>query len=312
MQLIDDLLNDEQFSDEEEQTLPANNTSNPDQATNTSGPAEAARLERRAVMEALLDEHNIQGSARQLGHRFANLDPSCQVMYLFTFTLSQQSQTDNLAASDFLRSDIYKTHVVGRIKVALLLPWATNYVTLLNEALINDILRSPEAWRVPETVISQTEQWQYFTGEFKVSTTQARSQNKITLYRMREKAADINETTRALAPRGMVIGEGHRARVAWIVLASVEFDELVEARTQQRGKFWEWIGSELVALKKRIQNDPRYTTDQERRAAISRVFTRALARHRERYPPLTPVEPPQARPGWQETIEVALNNGGGI
>ncbi|KAG9087699.1 hypothetical protein FRC06_002418 [Ceratobasidium sp. 370] len=326
----DDLLNDDLFNDEG--APPVTDAPHPapdsNQVPNTTAQGELnangrrnhsdsesdteenARLERRAFMETLMDEHNIQGSTRQLGHYFADLDPSRQLMYMFSFSLAQQSRTDNLAASDFLRSEIYKTHVVGRIKVAMLLPWTSNYVTLLNHTLIADILRSPNAWRVPEAVISQTEQWQHFTGEFKVSATQVRSQNKITLYRMRDKGADINESARAVAPRGMVIKESHRARLAWIMLASVEFDELVEACKQQRGKFWEWIGSELVALKKRIQHDPRYPTDQERRTAISRVFTRALAKHREQFPPLAPIEPPQPRPGWQETLEAAMDMGG--
>ncbi|KAG8726000.1 hypothetical protein FRC10_007569, partial [Ceratobasidium sp. 414] len=266
MRLVDQLLDDDNFDDEEAPL--ANN--DPNQAPNTSAQGElntngrrnrsdsgsdteeAARLERRAFMEATMDEHNVRGPARQHGHRIAD------------------------------------THVMNRIKVAMLLPWASNYVTLFSEALIvcplvaiqvtlaeityiqNDILRSPDAWRVPEPVISQVDQWQYFTGEFKVHTTQVRSQNKITLYRMRKKGADINESIRAVAPQGMVVKEAHRARLAWIMLASIEFDELVEDRKQPRGKFWEWIGSELVTLKKRIQNDPRHTTDQERRVAISR------------------------------------------
>ncbi|KAG8701330.1 hypothetical protein FRC08_004138 [Ceratobasidium sp. 394] len=329
MQLIDDLLDDDQFEEDEQQTPPANNTV-PGQVPDTSAQDElnvngrrncsnsqseadeAARLERRTVMEAFMDEQNVQGPARQLGHRFADIDPSHQVMFVFSFILSQRSETDNLAASDFLRDDVYKTHVIGRIKVALLLPWLCNYVTLFTETLINDMLRSPEAWRIPDPVINQTEQWQTFTAEVKVCTTQIRSQNKAMLYRLRDKSADINETIRALAPPGMVIKDTHRARLAWIVLASFEFDELVEARKQSRGKFWEWIGSKLVALKKRIQHDSRYSTDLERRAAISRVFTRALGKHRERFPPLAPVDPPQPRPGWQETLEVALNMGGAI
>ncbi|KAG8719359.1 hypothetical protein FRC08_003025 [Ceratobasidium sp. 394] len=94
MQLIDQLLNDDEFSDQEEQTPPANNASNSNQATGASALSgelnvngrrnrsdseseaeEAARLERRTVMEAFMDEYNIHGSSRQLGHRFADVSP---------------------------------------------------------------------------------------------------------------------------------------------------------------------------------------------------------------------------------------------
>ncbi|KAG9084371.1 hypothetical protein FRC06_004104, partial [Ceratobasidium sp. 370] len=132
------------------------------------------------------------------------------------------------------------------------------------------------------------------------------------LYRLHAQNADINKIIRAVMPCGMAIAECHCAHLAWIMLASVEFDELVEQCEISRTKFWEWIGSPVVALKKKIHDDPRYTTDQERHSVISRVFTRALARHRELFPPIAPVEPPQARPAWQETLEEALSMGASI
>ncbi|KAG8695585.1 hypothetical protein FRC08_007682 [Ceratobasidium sp. 394] len=331
MQFLEQMLDDDIFNSEPDQTpagqgegsstgpSPDDNVSSDLNANGRRGRSdsepnveEAARLARRAFMDTFMDEHNIRGPAREQGQRFADLDPSSQSMYIFSFVLAQRHQVDNQAASDFLRSDIYETHVVGRIRVAMLLPWVCDYVKLFTETLVNNILQNPEAWRIPEPIITQTEQRQHFIGEVKIKTTQVRSQNKISLYRMRGRGVDINEMTRTLAPRGMVITEVHCARLAWIMLASVEFDELVEQKEQARTKFWEWIGGQVLELKKRIQNDARLTTDAERRATLARVFNRALAKHRDQFPPQAPVEPPQVRPGWQETLEVSLNMGAAI
>ncbi|KAG9097102.1 hypothetical protein FRC06_007957 [Ceratobasidium sp. 370] len=275
-------------------------------------PEEAARLARHAFMDTLMDTLNIRGPAREQGWHFADLDPSHQNMYMFTFVLAHRHQVDNQAASDFLRSDIYETHVVGHIRVAMLLPWVCDYVKLFTETLVNNILQNPEAWRIPEHIITQTEQQQHFIGEVKIKTTQVHSQNKISMYRMHGKGVDINEMARTLASRGMVITEAHHARLTWIMLASVEFDELVEQKEQARTKFWEWIGSQVLELKKRIQNDARLTTNAQHRTSLARVFNHALAKHRDQFTPQVPVEPPQVLPGWQETLEVSLNMGAAI
>ncbi|KAG8727620.1 hypothetical protein FRC10_005822, partial [Ceratobasidium sp. 414] len=322
MQFLDLLIDDGIFDNEPDQTPAGQGEGssfalNPDDDAssdlNTNGrrghsdsepnAEEAARLTRRAFMDTAMDALNIRGPAREQGRHFADLDPSNQSMYIFSFVLAQRHQVDNQAASDFLCSDIYETHVVGRIRLAMLLPWVCDYVKLFTETLVNDILQNPEAWRIPEPIITQTEQRQHFIGEVKIKTTQIRSQNKISMYRMRGKGVDIHEISRTLAPRGMVITEAHRARLAWIMLASVEFDELVEQKEQARTKFWEWIGSQVLELKKRIQNDARLTTNAQRRTSIARVFNRALAKHRDQFPPPAPVDPPQVRPGWQETLE---------
>ncbi|KAG8784046.1 hypothetical protein FRC12_019014 [Ceratobasidium sp. 428] len=273
---------------------------------------EAARLIRRAFMEATMDEHSIQGEAREQGRRFADLDPSRQMLFIFSFTLSQRSQVDSQAASNFLRSDVYETHVVSRIRCAMLLPWTCDYVKLFTETLVNNMLQHTVAWRLPDSVMAHAEQRQHLVSEFKVKTTQVRSQSKISMYQLRGKDADINQIMRKLAPNGMVITESHRARLAWIMLASVDFDELVEQKQQSRSKFWEWIGAKVLELKKKIQTDARLTTDAQRRTALTRIFSRALAKHREQFPPQTPVEPLQIRPAWQETLETSLDMGGSI
>jgi hypothetical protein len=53
------------------------------------------------------------------------------------------------------------------------------------------------------------------------------------------------------------------------MLSTVEFDELCEQRQQKSHNFWDWIGSQLLALKKRLATDARYTTDLERRTAMT-------------------------------------------
>ncbi|KAG9093298.1 hypothetical protein FRC06_011576 [Ceratobasidium sp. 370] len=309
--LNDELLNDSLFERQQDPQADA-----PDPAPNRlalsdpiirrrprsdsdSDTEETARLERRAQMEAYMDEYNIRGPTRERGQRFADLNPSQQIMFLFSYQLANQALANNSAANDFLNSPVYETHVVNRFKCALLQPWLSDYVTLWTEGLLDDMLRSPQAWRLPPEVVQQADQWQHFSSEIK-------------MFRMHGQGADINKLARALAPRGMVIKEPHRARLAWIMLASVEFNQLVEQREISRTKFWEWIGTQVVALKKKIQDDARYSTDEERRTAVARVFTRALARHRDLFPPLAPVEPPQARPAWQETLEEALSLGAAI
>ncbi|CUA77655.1 hypothetical protein RSOLAG22IIIB_12740 [Rhizoctonia solani] len=129
------------------------------------------------------------------------------------------------------------------------------------------------------------------------------------MYKLRTQEADINMIIAKLAPRGMVIREHHRARLAWIMLMITEFEEKVQKGEQKTSSFWDWIGQQVVTLRARIATDPKYQTDQERRTAFTAAFTRALARHRTQYPPLAPPPPPKARPAWQETLEDAMKLG---
>ncbi|KAF8593554.1 hypothetical protein BDV93DRAFT_566404 [Ceratobasidium sp. AG-I] len=229
-------------------------------------------------MEQELDAHNIRGSDRALGRHFADLDPQKQVLSLFAFQLAQRAQIDNFAAADFLRSDIYEA--IGRIKTALLPPYLSNYATLLQEWILSNMLSAKDAWRMEEK-----------------------------MYRMRDKGAGVNGITIKLAPKGVAIKEYHRARVAWILLATVEFDELCEQREQKPQQFWDWIGSRLVALKTRIATDPQYTTEAARRHKLNSVFSHALTMHRDQFPPKGPAAPHKPRPAWQETLEVAMDLG---
>ncbi|KAG9096834.1 hypothetical protein FRC06_008271, partial [Ceratobasidium sp. 370] len=206
MDLTDMLLNDNNF----EEVGPANTTTNlanpavgGSTAPNTSAEGtstqsdlnangrrprsssdadaeETARQERRIFMGSMMDEYNIHGPARERGMRFADLDFSHQLMAVYTINLSQLSQTNNCAAIDSLNRTVYETHVINRIKVALLLPWLKDYVTIWTEALLDNMQRSPEAWRIPPEVMQQADQWACFASEFKIKTTQLRSQNKTT------------------------------------------------------------------------------------------------------------------------------------
>jgi hypothetical protein len=54
------------------------------------------------------------------------------------------------------------------------------------------------------------------------------------------------------------------------MLLTVEFDELCKAGTQKPGSFWDWLGFELVALKTTIATNARYTTELERRSAMTK------------------------------------------
>ncbi|KAB5587562.1 hypothetical protein CTheo_8999 [Ceratobasidium theobromae] len=260
-------------------------------------------------MESVLDGLNIQGSAREKGRNFADLTLHQQIMQLYGLQLSQQSQIDTQAAANFLRSEVFEMHVVARLRTALLAPWLTNYVTQFQEWILNDIQCSPGAWRVEPDVTNVAEQWQHFSSELKVKTTQIRAQNKITMYRMRAKGADINKIAAKLAPKGMVIREHHRARLAWLMLSTVEFDELCEQGTQKAANFWDWVGKQVLNIKSRIQEDAQYTTDLQRRTAMTQVFTRALSLHRNKFPPVSSAPPPKERPGWQETLEEAMKLG---
>ncbi|KAG9124266.1 hypothetical protein FRC07_012203 [Ceratobasidium sp. 392] len=226
-----------------------------------------------------------------------NLDIQRQMMYLFSFVLAKQSQIKTQAASVFLCSNVYEL---------------CDYVKLFTKPIVNNVLQHPEAWRIPDEIISQTEQRHQFVSRFKINLTQLRSQEKTTIYCMPARGADVNETMRAIAPAGMVVTEPHCARLAWIMLASVEFDKLVEARKMKSIKFWEWIGTQLLELKKRIQTDPRLTTNAKCCTTLACVFSHALPKHCDQFPPQAPVEPPQACPGWQESVKESLSTGAAI
>ncbi|CAE6432934.1 unnamed protein product [Rhizoctonia solani] len=129
------------------------------------------------------------------------------------------------------------------------------------------------------------------------------------MYKLRTEEADINTIAAKLAPKGMVIREHHRARLAWIMLMITEFEEKVQKGEQKTSSFWDWIGQQVVTLRARIATDPKYKTDKERREAFTGAFTRALSRHRTQYPPLAPPPPTTVRPAWQETLEEAMKLG---
>ncbi|CAE6392105.1 unnamed protein product [Rhizoctonia solani] len=275
-------------------------------------PEEEARISQRSFMESVMDKLNIKGPACEQGRDFADLTLEQQVMQWYCLQLSQDSRIDNLAASNFIRSEVfevYQTHVLFRCRAALLAPWLSNYVTILQEWLLSDMLQHPEAWRMEADVTEVAEQWQQFSSEIKVRVTQIRSQNKTAMYRLRTQEADINIIAKKLAPKGMVIREHHRARLAWIMLLTTECDEKVQKGEQKTSNFWDWIGQQVLLLRTRIATDPKYQTDQARRQEFTQVFTRALARHRTKFPPSSAPPPAKPRPAWQETLEDAMKLG---
>ncbi|KAG8699438.1 hypothetical protein FRC11_013696 [Ceratobasidium sp. 423] len=272
-------------------------------------PEEEARISRRSFMESVMDKFNMRGPARGRGRNFAGLTLGQQVMEWYGLQLSQDSRVDNLAAANFIRSEVFETHVLFRCRAAFLAPWLSNYVTILQEWLLSDMLQHSEAWRLEADVTDVAKQWQQFSSEIKVRATQIRSQNKTTMYRLRTQEADINMIAKKLAPKGVVIREHHRARLAWIMLLTTEFDEKVQKAEQKTSNFWDWIGQQVVLLRTRVATDPKYETDQERRQAFAQVFTRALARHRTKFPPSSAPPPAKPRPALQETLEDAMKLG---
>ncbi|KAG8729143.1 hypothetical protein FRC11_009437 [Ceratobasidium sp. 423] len=106
---------------------------------------------------------------------------------------------------------------------------------------------------------------------------------------------------------GLSIQTGLKLKV--LMLLTTGFDKKVQKVEQKTSNFWDWIGQQVVLLRTRIATNPKYETDQEHRQAFTQVFTRALARHRTKFPPPSAPPPAKPRPAWQETLEDVMKLG---
>ncbi|CAE6414174.1 unnamed protein product [Rhizoctonia solani] len=282
-------------------------------ATNGEEPESEEVLLALQFAETSLDHHGLEGSSRDAVRRFVRLNALYRLIELYIAIEALKNRCVNsTAAYDFVRSQIFLTHVVNRLKILVLAPHTMYYVRGLQEFALDHIQHYPVAWKVPQEIIDNNDQWEIFAALVRVRLTSIRSQFKDRMFKAYEKGLDINQTLHKLAPRQAVMSDLHRARWAWIVLNIDDFKEACEEGEYESGDFWNFIEDQLASSKKAIAENPQFNTRDLQLTKLSEVFLRSLDEHHRRYPTRVTRGRIGERPFWQETLEEAMGLGQAI
>ncbi|KAG9105290.1 hypothetical protein FRC07_009423, partial [Ceratobasidium sp. 392] len=206
--------------------------------------------------EGSVDQHSLLGDKRNLIQKFAMLDTQEILIELLVVHKSKDQRASSTTTHDFLKKPAYTKTVVNCLKVGLLAPRLTFYVTLLQEW----ILVNPVAWDVPLEIINDAAQWSELASHLKTKLTGLHSSCKIEVATAATESWDINKHMNWLAPNQMVISKEHCARWPFIAKCHGTFMTGCALGEENTCQFWDYVDKQLAELKKEIQSQPNTTT----------------------------------------------------
>ncbi|KAG8726575.1 hypothetical protein FRC10_006955 [Ceratobasidium sp. 414] len=118
----------------------------------------------------------------------------------------------------------------------------------------------PAAWKIPQEIIDNNNQWEIFAALVHIRLTSLHSQFKDRIFKAYAKGLDINQILFKLAPKQAVILDIHCARWSWIVLSIDDFKEACKGGKYDSGDFWTYLEDELASTKKLIASNPLFNT----------------------------------------------------
>ncbi|KZP03199.1 hypothetical protein FIBSPDRAFT_969225 [Athelia psychrophila] len=210
---------------------------------------------------------------------------------------------------DFTRdlcSEDFKENICLRLLMLLLDPGVWSYKVGLLERILRHIRINPSDYLIPSDLVSFITTHPFSTAVSKALVA-IRAELKRQLADLWKKKKDIFVVVSALGKKTrMEPTDAIWGRWAWVQMKLIDFCELVENKQQDDDKFWDWLDSELAALREQYEAEEPVTRAQ----SINLFFSATLLIHRRLRPAVKTVRSGTRRtiPAWQVAISEVVED----
>ncbi|KAF9522533.1 hypothetical protein CPB83DRAFT_911284 [Crepidotus variabilis] len=265
----------------------------------------STKMKLREYGDELANEEGLNDEHRELVITSSGLPTHKLLIQFMAFQLGQyQVQTDD-GFAQYLKSPTFRENVTDSLRSMLLSPNLSSYKNGFLERALRHIHLNPRQYKFNVRYEPQITS-QAFASTISTNLTHARAQIKKKLADGWEKKTDIHVLTKSLTFKGThEIEEGALARIAWIQLHSIDFNEEVLEGKKKAVDFWDHIDQKLADLREEYKNEP----EADRRAIISVHFTECLNIHQTNCRPLKKFKGASQSniPAWQKALSRAID-----